>query len=175
MMRPVRLLNLGLLAVLVGASAVVYPRLPGRFPVHFDVQGHPNRYATGGSLEWFIVPLVAGFLVALLAVVGRLSYGRPDLVSVPDKERLLRLPRERRDRVVHVMVAWLDRMATLLLCLFGLIQASIYAAARGREIGPLPAVATGAVSLLVPVGVIIMTREISRRIDAEERAAGGGK
>jgi uncharacterized membrane protein len=67
--------------VLTGAvAALTYPRLPDRVPVHWGVDGLPDRY--GSPFEaLFLLPLVLLGAAALLGLVQR--YSGPDRANAP--------------------------------------------------------------------------------------------
>lgn len=176
-MRPLRLVNLALFALLLGGSAVAYPHLPPHYPVHFDLQGHPNRWVSGTSVEWFLLSILAVFVVGLLMGVGQLALRRPDLVNFQGRDRLLRLPPARQREVLRYLVDWLDALGTAVLVMFCLIQAGLHEGAHGRPFFTLTLLGTGVVAVFIPVAVIVMTVTLNRRIEAQERemaAAGAG-
>src|SRR5690606_18905334 len=100
---PTRFLNLVLLAGLLGGSALAYPRLPERMPLHFGLDGTPDRWAETSLASWFMLPLVALALNLLLYGAAALSTRNARLVNLPGKERLLALPFERQRAVLRRM------------------------------------------------------------------------
>jgi uncharacterized membrane protein len=66
--------RLPMLALLAGAwifAAAVYPRLPGRIPVHWNIHGQPDRW--GGPASAFLFPAVATALALLISVLPRID------------------------------------------------------------------------------------------------------
>ena len=80
-----RLLNLLLLAALLGGSAAAWPHLPERIPAHFDLSGTPDRWVETSWLSWFALPLIAVELNALLYAAAVLSTRDPRRINMPGK------------------------------------------------------------------------------------------
>src|SRR5690606_39344895 len=97
-MRTAALLNVLLLAAFLAMSAWLWPSLPEPIPVHFGLDGTPDRW--GSRATWWLLPGLAVFLTVFLGALGRWSTSRPHLVNLPGKERLLALPPERRRPVL---------------------------------------------------------------------------
>jgi len=58
---------------------VRFPDLPERLPLHFDVNGNPDRL--GDTVELFIVPFIGLLALSLNSVLGVVLYGRERVVS----------------------------------------------------------------------------------------------
>jgi uncharacterized membrane protein len=66
--------RLPLLVLLAAAwifAAAVYPRLPGRIPIHWNVHGQPNGW--GGRASAFLFPAVATALALLITFLPRID------------------------------------------------------------------------------------------------------
>ncbi|HEX8320402.1 DUF1648 domain-containing protein [Longimicrobium sp.] len=151
--KPLRLATLGLLAALYAGSAAAYPRLPERIPIHFDLAGNPDGWASTSLLSWFLLPLIATAMAGFLFVIGRVSEYRPELWNVPEKPRFLALPAEARAPIVARLRAFLALMAVMTTALMGVIQVEVFLTATGRGPAP-PWLMTGAIVLmLVATGV----------------------
>ena len=153
-----RVLMWTLALALVAWAAWLWPDVPARVPVHFGLDGTPDRWADRSVWSWFGLPLVglamAGGIDALVQWALRRP-GAPGL-NVPNKEAILALPPERRAPVmarVEAMVYWGLVPA---LAAFVLIQADVWAAAHGAggtgwagvvvaTVGPLAALVVGLV------------------------------
>jgi uncharacterized membrane protein len=167
--KPLRLAALGLLAVLYAGSAAAYPSLPERIPIHFDLAGNPDGWARTSLLSWFLLPLIATAVAALVLVAGRVSEYRPELWNVPEKPRFLALPAEARAPIVARLRAFMALMAVMTTAVMGVIQVEVFLTATGRGPAP-PWLMTGAIVLvLVATGVAAV--RISRRVAAEIREA----
>jgi uncharacterized membrane protein len=102
-----------LIVVTVVGSAIVYPRLPDRVPVHWDVHGQVNRY--GSRLEAAaLLPLVMLGTWLLLRLLPRIDPRRMNYAKFADTY---------------------DLFVNSLLTLFAILQGVSLAAALGR---PLP-------------------------------------
>jgi len=167
--KPLRLASFGLLAVLYGGSAVAYRHLPERIPIHFDLAGNPDGWASTSLLSWFLLPLVATAVAGLMLVIGRVSEYRPELWNIPEKPRFLALPAEARAPIVARLRAFLALMAVMTTALMGVIQVEVFLTATGRGPAP-PWLMTGAIVLmLVATGVAAV--RMSGRVAAEIREA----
>ena len=83
------------LAVYWLACSVYVRRLPDRYPIHFNMRGEPDGWASG-TFEWFLLPLIATFTVLLILTIGRLARSSPQLWNVPEKKRFLALTPEQQ-------------------------------------------------------------------------------
>lgn len=64
------------LLLMWGVALYLYPHLPDPLPVHWNLEGEPDRF--GSRLEaLFLLPLVMTFLLPLLALLPRLDPKRP--------------------------------------------------------------------------------------------------
>lgn len=61
--------NFGLVAFLWGFTIKYYYILPERIPLHFDVEGNPDRY--GGKIYAFLMPVVAILLFVVFIYITR--------------------------------------------------------------------------------------------------------
>lgn len=169
-----RLLNLLLLAALLGGSAAAWSHLPERIPVHFDLSGTPDRWAETSWSSWFGLPLLAVGLNALLYGLAVVSTRDPRRVNLPGKERLLALPAERQQPVMATVREWLVALATPLTLAFCLIQLAIYRTATGQGGRGEIIAAFALIVLATPViiiGMLVRTRtELDRQVRLEHGA-----
>lgn len=179
-MRLARFLNLALLVGLLVGSALVWPELPDRLPVHFGLDGAPDRWARRTFLSWFGLPLIALALNLLLYGVAFLSSRSARYINLPDKDRLLRLPSERQQAVLIRVREGLELLCLPLTLVFCLIQVAAFRSAGGHDVGMifvgvllLTAVATPAMTIWM---LLATQGEINRQVAAERRTgrAGGG-
>jgi uncharacterized membrane protein len=151
--KPLRLAALGLLAALYAGSAAAYPRLPERIPIHFDLAGNPDGWASTSLLSWFLLPLIATAMAGFLFVIGRVSEYRPELWNIPEKPRFLALPAEARAPIAARLRAFLALMAVMITALMGVFQVEVFVTATGQA-SAKPWLMTGAIVLmLVAIGV----------------------
>ena len=173
--RRVIRVNLLLLALLLGVSIAVWPTLPERIPMHFDLWGNPDRYVRRSWLSWLGMPLVAAFLFVFIHGLGRLTTRRPELWNVPEKDRFLRLTPEARAPIVETMRRYLAWLTLVLTAFMGLVQGCIYLVAIGWS-KRLPGIFIIAVLLTVG-GVLVTAFKLQSRIRnqilaADDRTAG---
>ena len=60
-----------LVAAMWAFALAVYPRLPGRIPIHWDLHGEPNGW--GGPAAAFLLPGIATATLLLMAVLPRID------------------------------------------------------------------------------------------------------
>jgi uncharacterized membrane protein len=170
-----RFLNLALLAVLLVGSALAYPRLPERIPTHFGLDGTPDRWVETSLVSWFILPLIALGMNALLYALTALTMRNPRFVNLPGKERLLALPAERQRAVLRRMREGMDSLLAPMTLAFCLIQLAIYRTAVGAGgrveiLAALLLVLLG--SIIGAVGMLLRTQaELDRQVRLEQEAA----
>jgi uncharacterized membrane protein len=167
--KPLRLAALGLLAVLYAGSAAAYPRLPERIPVHFDLAGNADSWASTSLLSWFMLPLIATAVAGLLLVAGRVSEHRPELWNVPEKPRFLALPPEARAPIVARLRTFMALMAVMTTALMGVIQVEVFLTATG-QMRATPWLIAGALVLMLMVTGAAAVR-MNGRVAAEIREA----
>ncbi|HEX6909097.1 MAG TPA: DUF1648 domain-containing protein [Longimicrobium sp.] len=160
-----RLLNAVLLLALFAGSAWAYPRLPERIPIHFDLTGQPDGWASR-STGWFLLPVIALALAAFLHAVAAYSANHPETWNVPDKRRFLALDPQARAPItakLRAFVAWVGVVVTAMMCV---IQAAVFRAATGASRGLPPwAMAAIVASVLVMVaGGLRLNRVVGRMI-----------
>lgn len=157
-----RLLNFLLLGALFAGSIMVYPSLPERFPIHFDLSGQPDGWASRSLASWLMLPAITAGVSGLLELATRFSESNPALWNVPDKPRFLALTPEERAPMVEQLrnfIALTTLASTALLCV---VQASVYVAATSAK-PRMPGYVMGAVALHVTVLVIAGLR-LNRRV-----------
>ncbi len=146
---------LGLLG-LWSLAATLWPTLPERVPMHFDLHGTPDHYVQRSVVSWFLLPALCTGSTALFAWVlppwiYRLARANSALLNVPDRARFRALPTEGRVRALAPTMTMLRVLAIELTGLFGYILYATHAVATGAasQLSILP--------LLVGVGAIAAT------------------
>lgn len=120
--------HLALLGGLYAVAAYAWPRVPARLPVHWGLDGTPDRY--GGKVEGvLIIPLIATGLYALLAALPRIDPRRSNYADFARPYATIRFA---------------------LLALLGAIYGAVLLAAAGRGLD-MARVAPGLVGLLLIV------------------------
>lgn len=108
------------------AAALAYPHLPEAVPIHFDIQGRPDRYA-GRLVGAFGLPLLNVAVYGLMLVVPLVDPGRANYPRFAGFYRGLR-----------VMMAWM----------LAALEAVVLSVGLGRPVD-VGLVTLGAVSLLL--------------------------
>ena len=167
-----RLLNLLLLGAFYAGSAMVYPTLPERIPMHFDLSGRPDRWEDRSFLSWFALPLIATAVAGFLELVSRYSVRHPHLWNVPDKRRFLELDPAGRAPITAQLqdfVAMVGMMGTALVML---VQFSIYRFATGHGSG-LPVYVFAGIGIFLLV-LLVAALRMNARVGAMIREAHRG-
>lgn len=143
-----RQLNLLLLGALFAGSLMVYPRLPARFPMHFDLSGTPDVWAERSVLSWLLLPMIAAATALLLEMASRMSVRNPQLWNVPEKRRFLALTPEERAPIVHRLQSFIGLVGVTCTVVMMVVQASIFLAA----IAPVPRMP---IYILIPIALLM--------------------
>lgn len=166
-----RLLNLLLLGALFAGSIMVYPRLPERIPMHFDLSGQPDRWEERSLIAWLLLPVVATGTALLLDVGSRISVRNPQLWNVPDKPRFLALTPEERAPIIQRLQNFMGLVGVTVTVVLMMVQASVYLAAI-QPVPRMPAYALAAIVLLMGV-LLVAGLRLNRGIAALIRDAHG--
>lgn len=156
-----RLLHLLLLGAFFAGSLMVYPALPERFPVHFDLAGRPDAWADRRLAAWLALPLIAASVFVLLEGASRFAARYPHYWSVPEKRRFLELSPSARAPIVQRMQALVSLVGLLSTALMAVVQAGIYLAAT-RPVPRMPAIVLAAVAVEMVVIITLALRMNSR-------------
>ncbi len=98
-----------LLVAMTALSVMGYRSLPERYPIHFTLQGQPDRWSEKGSGEFWLVPAI-GILLGL----GFLFLLRfPQHFNYPQKEQVNRWPLSRRVPIYEKLLEFLLVIAIL--------------------------------------------------------------
>ena len=125
-MKSIHSLNLALLAGLVGLSIAVYPDLPSQIPVHFGGNGEADLWATRTAMRWMLLPFVATGVCVITYFTAWLSLRDPRHVNVPDRNKLLSLPRESQMWVLQGVANPIYLLAAVLNATMCLLQYGAY-------------------------------------------------
>lgn len=175
-MRAVTLFNVLLLIALVGGSVAVYADLPDRIPVHFGSDGAPDRWADTSWGSWFGLPLTAVVVNVIIYGISSLWERNPRFINFPDKSRLMKLPRERRQVVLVKAKSGVRELALVLTLVFFAVQWGIYRTALGGDARSLIIAALAVGTISTPIVAIRLLYRIQKEIDHQvelERRSGG--
>jgi uncharacterized membrane protein len=167
--RTIHLINGCLLGLLFLGSALVWPDLPSEIPAHFDGGGRVTRWTRTSALSWFAVPLIALALTAVNYFFARLLPRWPHLINLPNKQRFLALPAERRGPVIERIREFLHGISIPLILIMIVVQVSIYRTAVGNpSVGYTIAILLGSL-LLTPVILMLWLPRIQSEIDRQAK------
>src|SRR6185295_579071 len=86
----IEITQLLLIAAMFIAGALVWPHVPDRIPVHWNLYGQPDRM--GGKLEaLFLLPAIACGIYLLLLVIPRFDPGRENYENFIDAYNKIRV------------------------------------------------------------------------------------
>ena len=126
-------LQYGLLAGYFALTALLYPKLPARFPRHFNGAGNADGWAGKSLTAWFALPVIAVLTIAFMGWVTRLASSNPNLWNVPEKQKFLALTPEQRRPIVQLMSSFITGVNCAIIILFISMQYAMYQVATGRE------------------------------------------
>lgn len=165
--RTIHRINGLLLGMLFLGSALVWPDLPNEIPAHFDGGGQVTHWTRTSALSWFAVPLIALALTAVNYLSARLLPRWPHLINLPNKQRFLALPAERRGPVFERIREFLHGISIPLILIMTALQLSIYRTALGDpSVGYTIAILLGSL-LLTPLILMIWLPRIQSEIDRQ--------
>ncbi|MBW2703860.1 MAG: DUF1648 domain-containing protein [Deltaproteobacteria bacterium] len=152
-------------------TLATYADLPARYPVHFSLDGQPDRWTSKDWVSWLVIPLTGLFIwLMMLGSAGLVNWARkhPKHLSMPYKKRFLDLPEEKQAPVWQIMrnmMHWIS-LPTLLMMVYA--QYSTWQVARGAwklmKNGPI-FVLLGLVCLVTIFCIVGMIRAIRRALN----------
>ena len=135
-----QLASLAVVACSLWLAASVFSSLPQTFAVHYDLLGAPNGWMTKswlGVLQLWFIQLGVFLLLAGMTfwiIVSPRSLGYLNLPGI-DRERLLRLPDEERERVRWLAASFMSLIDFFVLLFIGYIDYDIL---RSAIVGKSP-------------------------------------
>lgn len=119
-------------------AAVIWPKLPERIPVHFGLDGAPDRFGDKSVGNWYGLPAVvtafALFFFGIERLVLLLARRRPGSVNVPRKKEFVALPEGARVRAFRPMTALMRGTLAPVALVFTFILCATYVAATGGSV-----------------------------------------
>lgn len=131
MNRILHLLNLGLLALLVGGGVWMYPRLPDQMPAHFGASGAPDRWVETDVLSWFLIVFIGIGLVLLLYGAAWWMTQRKGRVNMVNQAKYDALSPAGKAEIMGVMQQVMYLLCSFMLLLFSALQWGTYQVAMG--------------------------------------------
>jgi hypothetical protein len=128
-------LQILLLAIYLAGALLLWPSLPARIPMHFDMNGHVTDWADTTIFTWFGLPFLAVATTLLLYGSGRLAARTPSLWNLPEKKRFLALTPEERAPIEQSMYRLLAWTAVAVTFTFIGVHTEIYRTALGGTPG----------------------------------------
>ena len=128
------LLNGGLLAACFVSVFRVWNELPAKIPVHFGIDGTPDRYAdkAEGLLIFLLAPVLLTLVLYGSAWFVPFARRWPSLLNVPRKEEFLRLPEAAQERYFLVIMEFMFLLTAIINTMFLFICQGTIAVAQGQ-------------------------------------------
>ena len=140
--------------------------LPDQVPVHFDLAGNPDRFASKTSWEMWFGSIIGTFLGALVIVLMRF----PGAYNVPRKAEIAALPTTQRERIHDLMREMLLAIFTIVQVLVLALVATIFALASATTMKMPWVLIVAFMAAPLAVGIIYLVR-ISSAVDVAKREA----
>jgi len=169
-MRLIHTINIALSLALIALSINAYPDLPERIPLHFGLNGEPDRWGSPSLLSWLMLPLIGVATVVFLYITAAVVPRYPKSFNVPDRKKFMELPSHLQQWVMRGILNVMHVLSTTILVTFGGIQ---YGAWESAHSGGASSMLTAAIvfSLVSTPFVTIAFFAVSqRRVDAAWRA-----
>lgn len=163
--------------VVWGLAVAAWPHLPERIPLHFGIEGRPDRWGTTTWWAWFGLPALGtsigvamGFLLPRWMVA--LARRNSRWLNVPHKRLFMALPVAARERAVLAPVPWLHALVCCWQVLLGYLVFGSARVADGRwsALPTVPLFLLLAVLLACVVGLLMAS---SRAVRSEAARAPG--
>jgi uncharacterized membrane protein len=132
-----------------------FDALPARIPMHFDATGVANGFAPKSWAAWLLLPGIATGISVLFTVISLSLRVLPaERLNLPNKQRFLALPPERRR---ELMVGFGNAFLTagaLWVAFFWTVERAIFRVATGvlPRFNPVPAFLWAGLIVLVLLG-----------------------
>ncbi len=114
----VALLLASIAAIWIAAFSL-HSTLPEKIPLHFDFSGTPDRWGPSSFGNWFLIPIIAtaipALLVGIVPLTNVLLNRCPSIVNVPRKEKLLMLGLDARARALVPLSTMMLSLSILIL------------------------------------------------------------
>lgn len=146
----------------------LFPGLPARIPMHFDLSGNPTRFVESSGGEWFVLPAIASLITLMLVSLGPLAAWlareNPEFVNVPHKEHFLTRSKDERESIVAPIGRALPNLAILVNALFAWILFSTARVGRGEwsKLPPWPLFLFLLLVALTIIPAIVSTFRLAR-------------
>lgn len=132
-----RALLLGAVVTVWALALVYWGELPDSIPVHFGLNGEPDRFANKSVWSWFLWPafgtvMTVGIGFVVPGWIRGMAERNSPLLNMPNQERFRALPTEARLAVVDACVVPLQVMALVLNAMFGWLVFSSAQVALGH-------------------------------------------
>lgn len=131
MRRAIDALNVALATATVAYSTWAWPRLPAEIPVHFGLDGQPDRWAPATASSWFMLPALSVALLLLILALREWAIRRPATFNLPGGKKLHDFDERLHVGILEHMRLVMALVSTEVLVIFGLIQAGSFRTATG--------------------------------------------
>jgi hypothetical protein len=115
-----------------GIAVWAWPRLPERIPLHFGIDGAPDRWGAPSLVNWFLLPTMVLALNLVLLLTRRWMASDPARINLPGGGRVDELPAPARRAVVRLLASTLAVVQLLMNLVFLLVLGAQYNAAMGH-------------------------------------------
>jgi uncharacterized membrane protein len=125
-------LNALLFVAMWGVTLYLYGQLPERIPGHIG-PGGVTRWEARESGMWFMLPILGSGQLLLMYVLSVAVTGSAHSMNIPQKKRLLALPRAGQQYALQPVRGFMLALAAWLLALTTYIQFTLYRVAVAAQ------------------------------------------
>ena len=157
-----------------GLAIGYWSELPDTIPMHFGMNGKPDRFADKTVLSWFWMPTLGTVFAVLIGFVGPgwlrgMAHANSEMLNMPDRKRFRALSADARVRVMDATLMPLMWLGIVLQALFGwIVYSSAQVALENWQRTPMT-VTLVAIGLIMVCSVALVI--VSNRAVRDEAAA----
>lgn len=160
-----------------GLAIAYWSELPNEIPMHFGINGQPDRFADKSVVSWFWMPALGTVFATALGFLmpgwlRAMARANSSMLNMPNRARFRALSDDARVRVVDATTTPLLVLAVVLQLLFGWI---VYASAQValQHWQTLPMLPTLGAAGLIVVCAVSLVAASNRAVAAEGSADNG--
>jgi len=116
-MKIIWIVSIALVFLSWTVTAICYPKMPDRIPIHYNAKGEPDGWSKKGFWSVFLIPLIQTIIVPVLLI----PYFKPQFSNIPTTFALELIPEGEKagvyrqiKRFVTLMGLWISLFLTFM-------------------------------------------------------------